>query len=126
MSTSDKNDAPQTLPVTDLDPVPLLERVRTEGRVWSDLAAQYGVVNPDPPWKVNVEGTCDALAAGQCALPALERRWEEDDLAESIYADVPFPERQLLALAHTMIKRGLIDETELTARMEIVNRRFSE
>lgn len=126
MSTSDKNDAPQTLPVTDLAPVPLLERVRTEGRVWSDLAAQYGVANPDPPWKVNVEGTCDALAAGQCALPALERRWEEDDLAESIYADVPFPERQLLALAHTMIKRGLIDETELTARMEIVNRRFSE
>lgn len=126
MSTSDKNDAPPTLPVTDLAPVPLLERVRSEGRVWSDLAAQYGVVNPDPPWKVNVEGTCDALAAGQCALPALERRWEEDDLAESIYADVPFPERQLLALAHTMIKRGLIDETELTARMEIVNRRFSE
>lgn len=124
MANSD--DTAQTLPVTDLTPVPLLEKIRQEGRVWTDLAAQYGVNNPDPPWKVNVEGTCDALAAGQCALPALERRWEEDDLAETVYADMPFPERQLLALAHTMIKRGLIDEKELKARMEVVDRRLNE
>ena len=125
MANSDDT-AAQTLPVTDLTPVPLLEKIRQEGRVWTDLAAQYGVNNPDPPWKVNVEGTCDALAAGQCALPALERRWEEDDLAETVYADMPFPERQLLALAHTMIKRGLIDEKELKARMEVVDRRLNE
>ncbi|MEQ1716412.1 MAG: hypothetical protein ABL907_10575, partial [Hyphomicrobium sp.] len=63
---------------------------------------------------------------GGGALPALERRWEEDDLAETVYADMPFPERQLLALAHTMIKRGLIDEKELKARMEVVDRRLNE
>jgi hypothetical protein len=116
----------QALPVVDLTPIPLLEKIRAEGRVWDDLCEQYGVTNPDPPWKVNVEGICDALAAGNCALPALERRWEEDEMAETIYADVPFPERQLLALAHSMIKRGLIDEQELSARMKVVERRLNE
>lgn len=106
-------------------PIPLLETVRTKGRVWGDLAAQYGVTNPDPPWKVNLEATCDVLAAGSCALPALERRWEEDELSEDVYAGVPFPERQLLALAHSMIRRGLIDEGELARRMEEVNRRLN-
>lgn len=123
MSSSEQD---QALPVVDLTPIPLLERIRAEGRVWGDLCEQYGVTNPDPPWKVNVEGICDALAAGNCALPALERRWEEDEMAETIYADVPFPERQLLALAHSMIKRGLIDERELSARMEAVGRRLNE
>lgn len=123
MSSSEET---QALPVVDLTPIPLLEKIRTEGRVWDDLCRQYGVTNPDPPWKINVEGICDALAAGNCALPALERRWEEDEMAETIYADVPFPERQLLALAHSMIKRGLIDEQELGARMEAVGRRLNE
>ncbi len=118
-------DDEQALPTLDLDPIPLLEKIRVEGRVWGDLAAQYGVTNPDPPWKVNVEGTCDALAAGNCALPALERRWEEDELSEDLYADVPFPERQLLALAHSMIKRGLIDEKTLAERMKEVGERLN-
>ncbi len=123
MSSSEET---QALPVVDLSPIALLEKIRSEGRVWEDLCQQYGVTNPDPPWKVNVEGICDALAAGNCALPALERRWEEDEMAETIYADLPFPERQLLALAHSMIKRGLIDEKELGARMETIGRRLNE
>lgn len=116
----------QQLPQLDTSPIPLLEKVRAEGRVWEDLAAQYGVTNPDPPWKVNVDSTCEVLAEGNCALPALERRWEEDELSESLYAGIPFPERQLLALAHSMIKRGLIDEKDLAARMEVVKRRLNE
>lgn len=122
MTSSDDD---QALPTVDLNPIPLLEKIRAEGRVWEDLAAQYGVTNPDPPWKVNVEGICDALAAGNCALPALERRWEEDELSEDLYADVPFPERQLLALAHSMIKRGLIDEKTLAERMKEVGERLN-
>ena len=110
---------------TDLTPIDVLEDVRNRGRVWEDLAAQYGVTNPDPPWKIDLEATCDMLAAdscvkpyhqvepGSCALPSLERRAEEDDLSETLYEDVPSPERQLLALAHSMIKRGLIDEADL-------------
>lgn len=105
-------------------PISLLETIRTRGRVWGDLAAQYGVSNPEPPWKVNLDATCDVLGAGSCALPVLERRWEEDELSADLYADVPFPERQLLALAHSMIRRGLVNEDELTRRMAQVDARL--
>jgi len=109
----------------ELSPISLLEAIRRHGRVWGDLAAQYGVTNPDPPWKVNLEATCDALSAEACALPLLERRAEEDELSASLYSDVPFPERQLLALAHSMIIRGLVDEEELGRRMKEIYRRLT-
>lgn len=119
-----------------LTPIALLRSIQERGRVWEDLAAQYGVTNPDPPWKVTLEATCDLLAGdscvkyhdelepGSCALPALERRAEEDVLSASLYEHLPFPERQLLALAHSMIKRGLLDENELAHRMEDVGKRL--
>ncbi|MGH8323829.1 MAG: hypothetical protein ACREU5_03645 [Burkholderiales bacterium] len=121
----------------DFKTVALLETIKRRGRVWGDLAAQYGVTNPDPPWKVTLDATCDLLAGdslvlpghrvvpGSCALPNLERRAEEDDLSATVYADVPFPERQLLALAHSMIKRGLLDEEELAHRVKLVHRRLT-
>ena len=109
----------------ELSPISLLEAIRRHGRVWGDLAAQYGVTNPDPPWKVNLEATCDALSAEACALPLLERRSEEDELSATLYSDVPFPERQLLALAHSMIRRGLVDEEELGRRMKEIYRRLT-
>lgn len=106
-------------------PIPVLETIRSQGRVWRELAAQYGVTNPDPPWKANLEATCDALSAEACALPLLERRSEEDELSATLYAEVPFPERQLLALAHSMIRRGLFDEGELARHIEQVHRRLT-
>lgn len=121
---------------TDTTPIGVLEDVRSRGRVWEDLATQYGVTNPDPPWKIDLEATCDMLAAdscvkpydqvepGSCVLPSLERRAEEDDLSDTIYADVPFPERQLLALAHSMLKRGLFTEEELALHMKNVEERL--
>jgi hypothetical protein len=109
----------------DQAPISLLEKIKQEGRVWGDLCEQYGVDNPDPPWKVTLEATCDVLAEETCALPALERRWEEDELSKDLYQDVPFPERQLLALAHSMIRRGLFDEEELARRLEQVNTRLN-
>ncbi len=139
MTTSDKKDKGHK-PAwrgTDTSSVPLLETIRSRGRAWEDLAAQYGVTNPDPPWKVALDATCDLLAAescvlpsdrvapGSCALPVLERRAEEDDLSASIYANVPFPERQLLALAHSLIRRGLFDEEELARRMKLVHERLT-
>ncbi len=128
-------------------PVPILEEIKEHGRVWEDLASQYGVTNPDPPWKTSLDGICEALSAGSCssvaaaekrwldgradrdsmdaALPLLERRWEEDELSETLYRDVPFPERQLLCLAHSLIKRGLVTEQDLAARMKEVHERLS-
>lgn len=127
-----------TEPPAEVAPIPLLEEVRNHGRVWEDLAAQYGVTNPDPPWKVTMDATCDILAAssnvlpheqvvpGSCALPLLERRTEEDDLSATLYADVPFPERTLLALAHSMIRHGLINEQELARQIEKVGHRLKD
>ena len=109
----------------DKSPISLLEEVKKEGKVWEDLSEKYGVENPDPPWKITLEATCDVLSEISCALPALERRWEEDELSEDHYADIPFPERQLLALAHSMIRRGLIDEDELKRRMMEVDDRLN-
>ena len=109
----------------DGSPITLLEEIRRRGRVWGDLAAQYGVTNPDPPWKVTLEATCDVLSAEACALPLLERRSEEDDLSASLYAQVPYPERQLLALAHSMIRRGVFDEQELARQIKQVHERLT-
>jgi hypothetical protein len=138
MAQADKNvsDSAGGQQGTDVKPVALLETIKRRGRVWEDLAAQYGVTNPDPPWKVAMDATCDLLAGdslvlptarvvpGSCALPNVERRAEEDDLSETIYADVPFPERQLLALAHSMIKHGLLNEEELARQMKQVHERL--
>jgi hypothetical protein len=109
----------------DASSITLLDKVKKEGRVWEDLCEQYGVENPDPPWKVTLEATCDVLDEVACGIPALERRWEEDELSEDLYADIPFPERQLLALAHSMIRRGLVDEDELAKQMKIVGKRLN-
>ncbi len=128
----------------DQSPVFLLEKIKQEGRVWGDLCEQYGVKNPDPPWRVTLEATCDMLAENNCrtsdtgeaaqtaeaekdtkVLDGIERRWEEDHLVKEHYANVPFPENQLLALAHTLIRRGLMDENELARKMKEVDQRLN-
>jgi len=129
----------------DSSPIDLLEKIKQEGRVWDDLSEEYGVENPDPPWRINLEATCDGLAGGywepfniclpkeerkevmadESKIDSNERRWEEDKLVDEHYADVPFPERQLLALAHTMIRRGLIDESELAEKMKLIDKRLN-
>lgn len=126
MTASDKQDLNGKTAPSNASPLPisLLEKIRSQGRAWEDLAEQYGVTNPDPPWKINLLSTCEVLAANEC-LGTLERRASEDDLSETIYRDVPQPERQLLALAHTMIQRGLVDEDELARRMEQISQRLN-
>ncbi len=103
----------------------LLEAIRRQGKEWDVLAPRYGVTNPNPPWKTSLVGTNECLAAGG-ALPALDRRQAEDALGEEVYRDVPAPERELLALVHTMLSRGLLAEGELAARMRAVRSRLEE
>ena len=109
----------------DESPIDLLEKIKKSGRNWSDLCKQYGVDNPDPPWKITLEATCDGLDEYACALPGVERRWEEDRLRQTHYSNVPFPECQLLALAHSMIRRGLLNEQELSERMSDVGKKLN-
>lgn len=109
----------------DLRRIALLESIRNEDKTWVKLAPCWGVTNPDPPWQVCLEATCDCLSVGG-ALDSLERRHAEDELGETVYGDVPNPERQLLALAHTMLSRGLVTEGDLADRMRVVRSRLEE
>ena len=56
MSESGKANAPDGMGAAETKwvPVPLLEEIKEHGRVWEDLANQYGVTNPDPPWKTSL------------------------------------------------------------------------
>lgn len=105
------------------DRISLLETTRNQDKTWEALAPRYGVINPNPPWKTSLTAMCDCLAVSG-ALPALDRRKAEDELAETIYRDVPSPERELLALVHTMVSRGLVAEADLTKRMKTVRARL--
>ena len=107
----------------DCSRIALLEAIRSQGKAWEVLAPLYGVTNPNPPWKTSLVAMCDCLG-DSCALPSLDRRRAEDELAEDVYSDVPEPERQLLALAHTMLNRGLVSEEDLAIRMRTVRSRL--
>jgi len=96
-------------------------------QVWSRMAAKYGVVNPVPPWKTSLDGICDALDQSCCVpevFSAVDRRNEEDALSATVYSDLPYPENRLVALAHSLLVRGVIDEAELEERLAAVRARL--
>ena len=101
-----------------------LDRIATDGQDWAHVADKFGVTNPIPPWKSSLDGICDALDVNGQALPLLERRRDEDLLSQAVYADLPAPERQLIALAHSLVARGIIEEEELARRMSAVRARL--
>jgi hypothetical protein len=96
-------------------------------QVWSRMAAKYGVENPVPPWKSSLDGICDALDHGGCGpeiLSFVDRRNEEDTLSATVYSDLPYPENQLVSLAHSLVARGVIDETQLQERLASIRARL--
>jgi hypothetical protein len=54
----------------------------------------------------------------------VERRHAEDELAETEYAGLPEPSRQLVVLTHLLLQRGVISQGELAEQMGSVRRRF--
>ena len=104
-----------------------LANIVANGQVWSRMAAKYGVDNPVPPWKTSLEGICDALDQSVCGSEVLgfvDRRDDEDTLSATIYSDLPYPENRLVALAHSLLVRGVIDESELEERLKTVRARL--
>jgi hypothetical protein len=104
-----------------------LAKIVARNQVWSRVAAKYGVDNPVPPWKTSLDGICDALDQSTCGpevLSFVERRNEEDALSATVYSDLPYPENRLVALAHSLVVRGVIDEAELGERMAAVRARL--
>lgn len=104
-----------------------LTKIVERNQVWSRMAAKYGVTNPTPPWKTSLDGLCDALdhsERGAQLLGFADRRGEEDALSATVYADLPYPENRLMALAHSLVARGVIDESELEDRLAAVRARL--
>ncbi|ODU06454.1 MAG: thiocyanate hydrolase [Pseudonocardia sp. SCN 72-86] len=109
--------------ITDVE-VPVLKTALNRDHAWDRIAVTYQVTNPAPPWKSSLDGMCDVLDCSADALAFKDRRDEEDALAETQYADLPHPESQLVALAHSLIARGVIGESALAERMETVRARL--
>ena len=104
-----------------------LATIVERNQVWSRMAAKYGVVNPVPPWKTSLDGICDALDQSGCGsevLSFVDRRDEEDALSATVYSNLPYPENRLVALAHSLLVRGVIDEAELEERLAAVRTRL--
>lgn len=109
------------------DRIEALHEITERNQVWPLMAAKYGVENPVPPWKTSLDGLCDALDHAGCdaSVPNFkERRDEEDVLSATVYANLPYPENQLVSLAHSLVARGIIDETELRQRLTSVRARL--
>lgn len=107
-------------------PDPLADIVE-RNQVWSRMAAKYGVENPVPPWKTSLDGMCDALdrtGRGENVPDFKQRRDEEDALSATVYAGLPYPENQLVSLAHSLLARGVIDAAELERRLATVRERL--
>ena len=108
----------------DLGRIPLLEGMRSQSeKTWQVLAPRYGVTNPNPPWKTSLTAMCDCLG-NSGMIGAVELRHAEDEFGDALYSEVPDPERHLLAVAHTMLDRGLVTEGDLASRMSAVRSRL--
>jgi hypothetical protein len=104
-----------------------LAKIVERKQIWSRMAAKYGVENPIPPWKTSLDGICDALDQSACGpeiLSFVDRRNEEDALSATVYSKLPYPENRLVALAHSLVVRGVIDEAELEERLVVVRARL--
>jgi hypothetical protein len=116
----------EELPIDRIQIAPL-DKIVEGHQIWSRMTAKYGVENPTPPWKSSLDGICDALDQGGCGPEILgmpDRRREEDLLSATVYADLPYPENQLVSLAHSLVVRGVIDEAELQQRLTSIRARL--
>jgi hypothetical protein len=110
-----------------LNNIEALNNMVQRDQTWPRMAAKWGVENPVPPWKTSLDGLCDALDHASCDanVPNFkERRDEEDQLSTTLYSRLPYPENQLVSLAHSLMARGVIDEAELTQRLASIRKRL--
>lgn len=109
------------------EPIETLQEIVERDQVWPRMAAKWGVENPIPPWKTSLDGMCDALDHASCDanVPNFkDRRDEEDTLSATVYSSLPYPENQLVSLAHSLVARGIIDEAELKQRLARIRERL--
>ena len=109
--------------------IDLLDEISGSNHTWPIISAKYGVENPLPPWKTSLDGICDALDRSctdeeDNSLSFKQRRDEEDVLSATRYANLPYPENQLVSLAHSLLSRGMISKEELGTRLAVIRARL--
>lgn len=112
---------------TERSAVAPLTKIVERNQVWARMATEHGVDNPVPPWQTSLDGMCDAIDQSACGpevLGLVDRRNDEDTLSATAYSDLPYPENRLVALAHSLLARGVIDEAELEEHMAAVRARL--
>lgn len=107
----------------------VLDEIAERNQSWPIVAAKYGVENPVPPWKTSLDGLCDILdrscsSDDELRFSFKDRRDEEDALTATRYADLPYPESQLVSLAHSLLARGVITEDDLRERLAAIRARL--
>ncbi len=107
----------------------VLEEIVEREQTWPVMSTKYGVENPLPPWKTSLDGLCDVLdtsceADAELNFDFKQRRDEEDALSATRYSGLPYPENQLVALAHSLLSRGVITEDDLRQRLAAIRARL--
>ena len=77
---------------------------------------------PDP-WESWMQATCECLS-WRGALDNLERRNAEDRLGTSLYREFPVRSRPAVVVAHLLLEKGVISESELQAKINEVRSRL--
>lgn len=72
------------------------------------------------------DSLCDVLdkSFADAFMTFKEWRDEEASLCAERYRDLPYPEDQLVSLAHSLLARGVITEAELRKRLSLVRNRL--
>lgn len=79
--------------------------------------------HPPAPWEASMQVTCECLS-WRGALDNLDRRHAEDRLGTTVYRGFPVRSRPAVAVAHSLLARGVISESELQAKMNDVRSRL--
>lgn len=78
---------------------------------------------PDP-WESSMQATCECLS-WRGALDNAERRHAEDRLGTTVYGEFPVRSRPAIVVAHSLLEKGVVSESELQAKMTEVRSRLA-
>lgn len=77
------------------------------------------------PWESSMQATCECLS-WRGSLDNQDRRRMEDELGESLYAEFPVHARSALAVAHSLLDKGVVTQDELGAKMKEIRARLEK
>jgi hypothetical protein len=86
-------------------------------------SALTALEHPPAPWESSMQVTCECLS-WRGALDNLERRHAEDRLGATVYREFPVRGRPAVVVAHALLEKGVISESELQAKMTEVRSRL--